>query len=328
VGKSVVSIWMVTYNHEHYIIQAIESVLMQITNFDFHLFIGEDCSTDNTYFICKNYADKYPDKITLFSHSKNIGAFQNAQIIYKACFESESKYVAMLEGDDYWTDPKKLQKQVDFLEKNIEYVAYTHNSNIINDLNAQNEQFVFNKNNGEISKRDALFKGGGCFYTNSILYRNIINFQDRGIQSLLKYQSGDSILIYLLISQGKVYYNDEIMSTYRMHNGGVYSSIIHNNVKLSRLEKNNIQLLLELKGNYNFSWSDIKYAIESCLNKLIDLIKLSGSIKLVFEFSVFILITALKIFNWKVLIRLMFISFEIAFLKLKGKFQINQTFIL
>jgi glycosyltransferase involved in cell wall biosynthesis len=109
---------MVTYNHESYIAQAIESVLMQNTNFEYKLIIGEDCSTDRTNEIVKQYTEKYPDKITAFLNKKNLGIKNNAKQIYTAC---TAKYIALLEGDDYWTDPLKLQKQVDFLETNPEY---------------------------------------------------------------------------------------------------------------------------------------------------------------------------------------------------------------
>ena len=109
---------MVTYNHEKYISQAIESVLMQKTNFPFQLIIGEDCSTDGTRDIVKKYAEAYPDKIKTILNPHNIGPLRNAEQVFKAC---TGKYIAMLEGDDYWTDPYKLQKQVDFLEANPDH---------------------------------------------------------------------------------------------------------------------------------------------------------------------------------------------------------------
>ncbi|MHA1832032.1 MAG: glycosyltransferase [Candidatus Helarchaeota archaeon] len=113
-----VHIYMITYNHAPYIAQAIESALMQKTNFKYKLIIGEDCSTDGTREIVKAYAEKYPDKIKAYLNETNLGPIKNAIQIYKAC---TAKYIAMLEGDDYWTDPYKLQKQVDFLEANPEY---------------------------------------------------------------------------------------------------------------------------------------------------------------------------------------------------------------
>lgn len=113
-----VSVFMITYNHEKYISQAIEGVLMQKTNFDFELVIGEDKSTDKTREICEKYASKYQNKIKLLPSDKHYGAMDNHNRTFKAC---TGKYIAMCEGDDYWTDPYKLQKQVDFLEKNPDY---------------------------------------------------------------------------------------------------------------------------------------------------------------------------------------------------------------
>src|SRR5664279_2965814 len=101
-GDPVVAVFMVTYNHEKYIAQSIESVLMQKTTFPFKLFIGEDCSTDNTRSICLEYFKQEPEKIELYLNEKNIGAIKNSHQIYKACYYSNAKYVAMLEGDDCW----------------------------------------------------------------------------------------------------------------------------------------------------------------------------------------------------------------------------------
>lgn len=111
-----VSICMITYNHESYIKQAIESVLMQKCKFAFEIVIGEDCSTDNTFMICQELAQNNP-KIKLLPSIANLGMMPNLIRTLNAC---NSKYIAMLEGDDYWTDPQKLQKQVDFLEANEE----------------------------------------------------------------------------------------------------------------------------------------------------------------------------------------------------------------
>ena len=87
---------------------------MQKTSFPFKLFIGEDCSTDKTLEICKKYEAKHPNTIELLINSRNLGGPENASRVYLACFSSGAKYTAMLEGDDYWINPNKLQKQVNF----------------------------------------------------------------------------------------------------------------------------------------------------------------------------------------------------------------------
>ncbi|NJN74738.1 MAG: glycosyltransferase [Limnothrix sp. RL_2_0] len=110
-----VSALMITYNQEKFISQAIESVLMQETDFPFELLIGEDCSTDKTREIVRYYQQKYPDKIKVLAKATNQGMAKNFVQTLAAC---QGKYIAILEGDDYWTSSKKLQLQVDFLEEN------------------------------------------------------------------------------------------------------------------------------------------------------------------------------------------------------------------
>ena len=121
--EPLLSIVTITYNHEPYIRKCIEGVLMQQVNFPIEFIIAEDCSTDGTLAICKEYAEKYPDFIKIITSENNVGALQNE---VRAINVANGKYLAFCEGDDYWTDPLKLQKQVDFLENNLDYsVCFT-----------------------------------------------------------------------------------------------------------------------------------------------------------------------------------------------------------
>ena len=117
-SQLLVSVAVITYNHEKYIRQALDSILMQQTVFDFEIVIGEDCSTDNTREIIQSYQIKYPERIKLVTSESNVGPMPNVVRTYKAC---RGKYIAVLEGDDYWIDPLKLEKQVDLLEANPEF---------------------------------------------------------------------------------------------------------------------------------------------------------------------------------------------------------------
>ena len=121
--EPLVSVWMITYNQEPYISQAIDSVLMQETTFPFEIVIGEDCSTDATREFCLKYKDQFPEKIRLILHEKNGGLVRN---FWETLQECRGKYVAQLEGDDYWTDSLKLQKQVDLLEAHPEHAFCYH----------------------------------------------------------------------------------------------------------------------------------------------------------------------------------------------------------
>jgi glycosyltransferase involved in cell wall biosynthesis len=113
--KPLVSVSVLAYNHEQYIAQAIESVISQKTDFSFEVIIGEDCSTDNTLAVIRQYEEKYPHIIRVLASEQNIGARRNRLRNSDAC---RGEYIAFCEGDDYWIDPEKLQKQLNFMIKN------------------------------------------------------------------------------------------------------------------------------------------------------------------------------------------------------------------
>lgn len=117
-----VCVWMITFNHESYIAQAIQSVLDQICTFPVMLHIADDCSTDNTAFICGQFALEHPEQVRLIRREKNIGMATNAIQTLSECLDYQSPYIALLEGDDFWTDPFKLQKQVDAIAENKDAV--------------------------------------------------------------------------------------------------------------------------------------------------------------------------------------------------------------
>lgn len=108
-----VSVLMTTYNHERYLARAVESVLAQQTSFAVELVLGEDCSTDGTRALCEAYAAEYPGRVRLVTGSANIGWRANYLRTLEAC---RGKYVAYCDGDDWWSDPHKLQMQVDLME--------------------------------------------------------------------------------------------------------------------------------------------------------------------------------------------------------------------
>ena len=131
INKPLVSVCIQTYQHAGFIAECLDSVLMQHTNFSFEIILGEDESKDDTRKICKEYAEKYPSKIKLFLRSrkdviyingKPSGRFNLIENL-KSC---QGKYIALCEGDDYWVEPLKLQKQVDLLEKNPQLIACHH----------------------------------------------------------------------------------------------------------------------------------------------------------------------------------------------------------
>ena len=114
---------MLTYNQERYINEAIRSVMLQETNFPFELVIGNDASTDCTGTICADWQKKYPEQIVLFNRKKNLGLQQNFIQTYTRC---RGQYIAICEGDDFWTDKRKLQIQADFLDTHPDYSTCFH----------------------------------------------------------------------------------------------------------------------------------------------------------------------------------------------------------
>ncbi|MBE0679895.1 MAG: GNAT family N-acetyltransferase, partial [Bacteroidales bacterium] len=108
-----VSVFMMAYNHERFIKKSIESILFQKTDFDYDIVIGEDCSSDNTRAVIRSIADQYPGSFVLLLHENNVGPHANQRAVFEAC---RGEYIAMCEGDDYWTDPMKLMRQVRYLD--------------------------------------------------------------------------------------------------------------------------------------------------------------------------------------------------------------------
>lgn len=218
-NKPLVAIYMITYNHENYISQAIESALMQKTTFHFKLFIGEDFSSDNTRNICIEYKNKYPEKIELLLQEKNIGATQNAQSVYKLCFESGADYVALLEGDDYWIDPYKLQKQVDFLEANPDFSICFHKAAIYYEENITPFYPDINKETKEVTTLENIVKGNYIHTPTVVFRKNMLKLPDWFKDAY----PGDWALHILNATYGKIKFFPEEMAVYRVHQGGIHS---------------------------------------------------------------------------------------------------------
>jgi glycosyltransferase involved in cell wall biosynthesis len=213
-----VSVCMITYNHEQYIAQAIESALMQKTNFDFEIVIGEDCSTDRTRDIIIQYQKKYPERIKLLLNEKNVGGNQNFIRTLSACI---GEYIAILEGDDFWTSPNKLQKQVNFLENHPECSICFHSVLGFYDDNLERKDFFIpSKKMKPISTIEDLLKEN-FIPTLSVMYRkkNI----PRIPEDLTKSWMLDWPFHILIAKTGKIGYLDEVLGKYRRHENSLCS---------------------------------------------------------------------------------------------------------
>lgn len=216
-----VSICSITYNHAPYIRQCLDGMLMQQTNFTFEIIINDDCSTDGTTEIIREYAAKYPDIIKPIFHEENL--YQKGQRGFFSKFvfpKAQGKYIALCEGDDYWTDPLKLQKQVDFLETHPDYSLCFHNA-IVHYEDGKTLDHVFAKLQTKEYSRQSLLMSWIAPTASFVFKRDIVNSQYyQRVQLSKKLVYGDLPLILSASYCGKIYGINETMSIYRKHAGG------------------------------------------------------------------------------------------------------------
>lgn len=228
-----VSVIMLCYNHEKYIRKALDSVVNQITNFDYEIIVHDDKSTDNSAAIIKEYEEKYPDRIKAIYQEEN--QYSKKVLIRRTYIDPilRGKYVAFCECDDYWCDENKLQKQVDFLEANPEYVAAAHNCFLVDDDgNPLNE--VKNIYRPYVShrctlRRLALGVGFPGQTASLICRRSVYEFETPEIENelyKLRISTGDKRLYFRLLLAGDIYCMGEEMSAHRVvyHGGDSWSA--------------------------------------------------------------------------------------------------------
>lgn len=212
------SVAMITYNHERYIAQALESVLAQQVNFDYEIIVGEDCSTDSTREIVMDFHRRYPDKIAPLLRDRNVGAMRNLEATLEAC---RGEYVAFLEGDDYWTCAHKLQQQVDFLDAHPDYAVCCARGQVLNEIGAGMAGVHPRRVAGAYTIEDLL--AGNFIITCTSVYRR--SLASRVPQWFHEMKLGDWPLHALAARSGKIWLMDDVMATYRVHPGGIWSSM-------------------------------------------------------------------------------------------------------
>jgi glycosyltransferase involved in cell wall biosynthesis len=223
--KPLVSIICTVYNHESFITQCLDGFIAQRTNFPFEIIVHDDASTDNTKAIIKNYEMKYPDLFNNIYQTENQFIKKDVNIWADIMFpKAKGKYIALCEGDDYWTDPNKLQKQVDFLEANV------------------NASLVFSNCHVDVK---GVLKTSNLKYPNYFTFREYLNqynaiptctmvfrkdnllFDDRTINLLRGSPVGDFPLRFILGEIGDFIFLSDSMAVYRKHDNGV-STFFHN----------------------------------------------------------------------------------------------------
>jgi glycosyltransferase involved in cell wall biosynthesis len=257
--KPLVSMCCITFNHEQFIEQALDSMLIQETSFPFEIIIRDDCSTDKTRDIVKKYSEKFPHIIKTILETEN--QYSKGVNPFIPTYErARGKYVTILEGDDYWRDNLKLQKQVDFLEKNNAYILSYHNSIIVD----ENDELISEMKNTSPADytQEAMLCGEVLILTNTVMFRKVNNVTAEQLDGIL---NADTVLWHLLGHYGKSKYQEEIVyAAYRIHSGGVWSKLdefaqFEKSLQISKhircLLKNNTKLNKKMiyKIHYHFS---------------------------------------------------------------------------
>lgn len=215
-----VSICSITYNHAPYIRQCLDGFLMQKTKFRYEIIIHDDASTDGTTEIIKEYAEKHPDLITPIFQKENQYSKGIRGMFPRFCFpHAKGKYIALCEGDDYWTDPLKLQKQMDFLEANPDFVMCGHHVESLYEF--EHKYVPFNIGiNGTFKLSDLVHRSVFCPTLSVLFKKDSLNI----VRYLSYRQSMDVVLVYHLLTQGNGFCLDDTMAVYRIHGGGVWSA--------------------------------------------------------------------------------------------------------
>jgi glycosyltransferase involved in cell wall biosynthesis len=218
--KPVVSICVLTYNHEAYIHEAIEGVLLQKVDFEIELVIGDDCSTDRTRAIVGEYVERHPTLIRLLTSKRNCGLIANLTRTLEAC---RGKYLAFCEGDDYWTDPNKLQMQIDFLEMNPEYSFTFHDTLILNQETRASARRIGQRKIETVVNLESVIIENNC-PTASIVCKNILNPKTFPAWFPEVPGKNDYSMILILAEKGLGKYFPAVMSVYRVHQRSVWST--------------------------------------------------------------------------------------------------------
>jgi glycosyltransferase involved in cell wall biosynthesis len=280
----VVSIDCITYNQENYIGKALESFLMQKTKFDFEILVHDDASTDRTGDIIREYQDKYPNIIKPLFESENQyskGGSKRISYTYNHS-RANGKYVALCEGDDYWIDPYKLQKQVDFMESHPECSMCFHSAEVVDVTTQTKVGLIKPFNKTCILPKEILFLGGGHICpTSSLLY--LKKMVDNPPEFFMKSPVGDHAYALLLSELGRIGYINEPMSVRNLWVPGSWNTIHHLDATAeSEQTIKHLEGMIELLIAFNeFSKGKWEYKINKTIIvwKII-IVKLDGKEKL------------------------------------------------
>ncbi len=224
-----VSVCCSAFNHEKFIANALDGFLMQKTNFKIEVLVNDDFSLDNTVSILKDYNIRYPDFFDITFQSENQyskGVKPFSQMLFP---KARGKYIALCEGDDFWTDPDKLQKQVDFLENNQDYSFCFHKCKIVDENDIEFDSETFDHLEGKDYVGHELLEKWSI-PTASVLFRSEFVSQIQKRAQTPGYLYGDTPMFLTLLENGKARCLADSMSAYRIHSGGVSRTLSKKNM--------------------------------------------------------------------------------------------------
>jgi glycosyltransferase involved in cell wall biosynthesis len=213
------SVCLITYNHEPFIAGAIESVLAQKTEFDWELVVGDDCSTDRTGEIARSFATRYPDRVRVLPSERNLGLVGNFLRTFRAC---RGEYVALLDGDDYWTSPFKLRRQAEFLDARPECSICFHDVAVLLPDGSVCAQNYTSPDQKEISSVEDLFETNFIATCSAMLRRETVSDLPAWYPNC---RWEDWPLYILYAERGKIGYLNDVLAVYRNHGRGLWSGL-------------------------------------------------------------------------------------------------------
>ena len=268
-----ISVIVLTYNHEKYIRQTLESILMQNTKYAYEILIGDDASEDGTSDIVCEYAEKYPDIISAHIREKNLGATEN---LYQLLNVAKGDYIASCEGDDFWSSPNKLQMQIEYLENNLDVVGCTHICGFVDENNNP-----INMNLKWISEKSVFrlddFKGYILpGHPATLVYRNIFKDtkHDFAIIKTASSMVADRTIVLILLLYGDIHQLKDVMSCYRIYVDRDTRNLT--NVMFKNNPDSNLMQYRMAKKLENYTYKEFgievffrKFKIEQCVKYVI-----------------------------------------------------------
>lgn len=240
------SVCLITYNHASYIKQAIDGILMQKVSFAWELIIADDCSTDGTREIIISYQKKHPELVKLILQEKNVGPAKNWLDLITA---PQAKYIAYIEGDDYWTDLLKLQRQVDFLERKPEYSGTYHNTMVVYEKHTKSSHLFRKHLKDKITVEDTI-STSAPFHSSSFVFRkDALSIPDW----LCLVKSGDMAWFSIVAAKGPLRKIGNVCGVYRKHDSGITNT----NYILKSYHQDRIKLMHYLNKFHQFKY-DLK----------------------------------------------------------------------